>query len=297
MRTTPVMNKPLVCRTTLRRTLMRWASLLALLSLAGTAAAAPISDARLDKVMALSGIERQIGALPAVVKGAVDGARAQAQSQENSNLTDADFDALKEGMGKAFEADPILKVTRDEIRKKVSEADAKQLIAWFESDLGGKVIQAEVDATTPEARKDIAQQAKSLMADKERMAFARKVERLLHATDETLKFQERTVVALYTAVAARMNPDQKLDVKAYRAQVKAALQKARPSFEKATLLGFAYTYRNLSKAEREQYVKFLARPATRRFNDAALNGLMTGIDHAVLRVADNIVELRKQKAH
>lgn len=288
-----VMRKPAVWT----KTLPRCAALLALLAFAGTASAAKISNDSLDKVLMLSGISEQVGAFPAVVKASVEGAKMQARAQKRTSLTDEDFDALKEAMGEAFQPAPILKATSDEIRRKVSEADAKKLIAWFESDLGKKITQAEVDATTPEARKDLAKEAQALLADKQRMAYAARLDKLLHATDETLKFQERSVVALYTAVAARMNPDQKVDTKAYRKQIHAALQKSRARFEQATQLGFAFTYRKMEMAELNKYAKFLQQPSTRRFNDAARIGMMKGIDHAVQQVAGNIAEMRKKKMH
>lgn len=277
--------------------LAQWAAMLAMLAAAGAAAATELSDDSLGKLLDLSGINKQVAAYPGLVKAGVEMAQARAAQQKQNALSDADYTALKNAMAEAFQPGPILQATGAAVKKKVSEADATQLIAWFQSDLGKKITQAEVDASTPEARQDMMAKAQTLLADKERMAFARKLDALLHATDEGIKLQERTATAMYTAVNKQMHPDQPLDIKGFNQKIEAVLKQARPNIEMSTLVTFAYTYRNMDMGSLNKYAAFLARPATRRFNDSSRAGMLEGVDQAVTKVADNVAEMAKKKEH
>jgi hypothetical protein len=284
----------------MKRKFALWTPLAALLLAAGVAQAAGLSDDTLNKLMDLSGINKQVGSFPEMIQAGVDQAAAQAKAQAAAQqkppvLSDQDFGELKTAMGDAFQAGPILQSTGDAIRKKVTEPDAKELIGWFESDLGKKLTQAEIDSSSAAAQQDMMSQAQTLLADKERMAFAHKLDKLLHATDERMAFQKRNATAMFTAVSAKLHPDQPADVKAFQQKLDAALKQARPNIEMATLVSFAYTYRNIDVADLKKYGKFLERPAARRFNDSARSGMMAGVDQAMLKLADNIAALAKKK--
>lgn len=272
-----------------------WASLLALLLAAGTAAAAGLTDESLNKLLDLSGMNKQISAFPEMMAAGVDQAQAQAAAAKRTEMSADDFKALKTALSDAFQPGPILQTTGAAIKKKVSEADAQQVIAWFESDLGKKVTQAEVDTASPAARQDMIQNAQALMADKARMDFARKLDKLLHATEATLAFQEQAATAMYSAVTKQQHPDQPLDIKALQQQIHGAIEQGRPNVEMATALTFAYTYRNMDMDSLKQYRKFLERASTRRFNDAGREGMMAGMNQAVLKAADSIAALAKNK--
>ncbi len=280
-----------------------WAPLLALLVFAGTASAAGLSDDSLNKLLDLSGIDKQIGAFPDLLKLGVDRAQAAAKAQaaqggQQAPLSDQDFSDLKTAMVDAFQPGPLLQSTGGAIRKKVTEPEATKLIAWFESDLGKKITQAEVDASTPAAQQDMINQAQTLLGDKDRMAFAQKLDKLLHATDERIKFQERNATAMLTAVSAKQNPGQQVsadDVKKLKQKIATALEHSRPNLEMATAVSFAYTYRNIDMESLNKYSAFLSSPAARHFYDSSRAGMANGLDQAVARMMDNISAIAKKK--
>lgn len=265
-----------------------WASMLAMLVFAGVASAKGVSEDSLNKLLTLSGIEKQVKELPEAMKAGVEQAKARAAQQPGSKLSPQDFDEIEAALGNAFQPDALLKSTADGIRKKVSEADAKQLIAWYESDLGKKITQAETDAASTESQQDMVAHAQELMADKPRVAFARKLAKMLHATDDAVKFREDGALAMYAAMSAKMNPGQTVDLKTFKARLEGALNQARTNIDTVVTLGYVYAYRNLDMASLKKYGKFQERPATRRFNDGARTGLMAGLDQAIAKVADTV---------
>lgn len=265
-----------------------WASMLALLAVAGVASAKGVSEDSLNKLLTLSGIEKQVKSLPEAMKAGVEQAKARAAQQPGSKLSAQDFDDIEAALGNSFQPDALLKSTGDAIRKKVSEADAKQLIAWYQSDLGKKITQAELDASSPSAQQDMMAHAQELMADKPRVAFARKLGKMLHATDDALKFREDGALAMYSAMSAKMKPGQPVDIKAFKARLDGALAQARPNIDAVVTLGYVYAYRNIDMASLKKYGKFQERPATRRFNDGTRAGLTAGLEQAISKVSDNI---------
>jgi hypothetical protein len=265
-----------------------WASMLAMLVFAGVASAKGVSEDSLNKLLTLSGIEKQVKSLPEAMKAGVEQAKARAAQQPGSKLSGQDFDDIEVALSNAFQPDALLKSTADAIRNKVSEADAKQLIAWYQSDLGKKITQAELDAASSNAQQDMMAHAQELMADKPRVAFARKLGKMLHATDDAMKFREDGALAMFSAMSAKMNPGQPVDLKTFKARLDGALAQARPNIDAVVTLGYVYAYRNLDMASLKKYGKFQERPATRRFNDGARAGLTAGLEQAISKVAGNI---------
>lgn len=277
-----------------KRKLTLWASMLAMLFFAGAVSARQVSNETLDTLLEVSGIYKQAHAIPLMVTAAVERTRTRANRQKDGPLTDEDFDELEKSMGNAFQADDILKSTGDAIRKKVSEADAKKLIAWYESKEGRQITDAQKAAYLPAEQKDMIAHARALLADKPRVAIARRLKKLLHATGDAMKFRERAALALYTAVSQKLQPNKPVDVKAIKARLDARMAQRRPIMEKATTLVFVHMYRKLDMATLKRYEAFLKTPQARRFNDSARAGLMAGLDQALARIGGDIGEIAAQ---
>ncbi len=269
-------------------------SLLALLLSAGQAWAGDLSEATLNKLMDVSGVNKQTAAIPEMIKTSMDELeQSEETSGKQSPLTKEDFKGLKAALVDAFQVDSLLKATAARIRKNVSEADAKQVLGWLESDLGRKITQAEVDATNDEARGSMMNEARTLMADKERVALAHQLDKLLHATDEAINFRVEGETVMYVAVSKRLRPDHPVDAEAFKKQVASGID--RSSVEQSLILSFVYTYRNIDIPSLKKYVDFLGQPAMRRFNDAIRDGMVDGMNQCAAKAADNVAAFAKKK--
>ncbi len=268
-------------------------SLLALLLSAGQAWAGDLSDASLHKLLDLSGVNQQAAALPAMIKGGARQAQEEAESSGKEALSKQDYKELQEIFGEAFQPGTLLQAVAATVSKNVSEADAKQVLAWLESDVGRKITQAEVDATNDEARGNMMNDTRALMADKERVELARKLDKLQHTTDDAITIEAQMATVMYVSVSRRLRPDQPVDEKAFRKQVMAGIDRA--SVEQATLTSFVYTYRNIDIPSLKKYIEFLEQPAARRFNDSLSTGLIEGMNKCAENAAEKIAAAAKKK--
>lgn len=270
------------------------ASLLALLVSAGVALAGDLSDATLNKLMDLSGTNRQVAMIPQAVQGGFNaGIQGTQESDQKLPLSKQDIKELKAAIADAFQVDPLLQATAAAIRKNVSEADAKQVLAWLESDVGRKITQAEVDATNDQASGNVMNDARALMADKERVEIARQMDKLLHATDEQIELMVQMETTMAVVVSKRMNPDQAVDEAAIRKRAAAGINRA--NIEQAVVLDFVYAYRNIDIPSLKKYVDVMGQPPMRHFNDSLKDGMMDGLNKCVTKAADNIAAIAKKK--
>jgi hypothetical protein len=278
----------------MNKKLMLWASTLALLVSAAVASAAGLPDVTVNKLMDLYGVSKQIATIPeAIITGFAEAEQEAGSSGNKSPLSDQDFKELNAAISGAFKADPLLQATAASIKKKVSEQDAKQVLAWLESDLGKKITQAEVDATNDQVHGNIMNDARTLMADKERVNLAHKLDQLLHATDDAVDFQVQLGTMLYVVMSRRLHPDQALDEAAIKKEVLSSI--SRSSIEQSVILDFVYTYRKIDLHSLEKYIAFLDQPAARRFNDSIREGLMDGMNKCKDKAAESIAAMAKKK--
>lgn len=258
--------------------------------------ASDLSDQSLNKLLALSGMNKQISALPEMVKAGAEQAKQQATAaQKKPLMSDAEFSELKTAMADAFEPSAIIRSAGAEIKSNVSESDAKEMIVWFESDLGRKITKAEEGATTPAGYQEMMKSAQSPLSDEKRVKFAQKLDKLLNATDTAMKFRERTATAVFIAISTAMHPNQPVNIEGFKSQLSAAIQKGRGNVEQLIILSFVYSYKDIDMDSLEKYGQFLERSATKRFDDSGRKGMMAAMDQSVDRMAKSTAALFKKR--
>ncbi len=155
---------------------MRWVGLFLLLTY-GTAsmahAARPL-PATVDNLMDLSGIKEQYSDMPEDVTA---GLMEQRESFEM--LTDADFGSLTSKVVTIFQPERILEAIRREIVNTLTEDEIKQLLEWYRSDLGRKITNLEIQASTRESHRKMLALKELQLTKTDRVAFARRFDELL----------------------------------------------------------------------------------------------------------------------
>ncbi len=147
---------------------------------------------------------------------------------------------------------------------------------WFDSPLGKRISQAEADASTPRTYQQINASATKLLADKPRVQLAREQDRVQHTTETLMQSRKTVVLASFVKVLQLMSPGQPLpakEINAFKAQLAARFQQARPQLERATILHLVYTYRHIGTASLRQYLAFLQTPPAQRFHEDVIAGL------------------------
>ncbi len=265
------------------------ASILIMIFILSIVWAEEIAEDSLDKLMALSGLNKQIAEFPGLVQVGVEQAR-----QQGSPISDAEFGEMQRSIESAFQPSEILSTIGIEIKNNISELEAKDLLAWYESDLGRMITKAEENASTPAAYQEMIKEAQSLLADEKRVKFAKKIDSLLNVTDMTMQLQENTGVAVFTAISTVMNPGQSVNIEAFKAQMSAQEQQMRANIEQLVIISLVYSYKDIDMASIEKYVKFFERPNTKKFNDSVIKGMKYAFNQSIDKMAKSLAVVFKK---
>jgi hypothetical protein len=249
-----------------------------------------ISNASLDKIMAISGINKQMSEIPNSINEGMDAS----QERESTDLPDVFYNDLKKVMEKAFLPADILKTIGQEIKRDLSEAEARKIIDWYESDLGRKIKQAEDLASTPEAIEKMRRQTAFLISDQDRLALAERIEDVHPVTDMLLRINENTAMAVFSAFSAVKEPTQREDVKSFKAQLSEQLEAGRSQVREMIIVSNIYSYRDIDKTDIEKYIKFLESPAAQKFNKAKMNGIEKAFKQSSEKMAKSLAAITKK---
>ncbi len=249
---------------------------------------APARADGIDRLLGQSGLTQQVNEFPAQVKaGFMQGI------QQGGPIPDGVLAALSDSIDNSIAPAVILDEIRTSIKQAVSDDEVATLLDWYSSDIGKKITAAEAEASKPESYQYIMNNATQLLSDTRRVEMAHKLDALIGATDMAMDIQEFSGQAVYTAIMTAMVPEQKVDLSGYKAQMAAIEPQARESIRQLIAASFVYTYRNLDDSTLNQYMDYLSRPLTRRFNDAAIAGLNKGFETVVTRWADEVAAILK----
>lgn len=266
-------------------------TLLLILLISNITWAGTLSENSLSKLMDLSGLNKQAAQIPALIEAGVAQARKQGAA-----IPDAEFAEVQKSIRSAFSTSEFLSTLGSEIKKKVSEDDAKKLFTWYTSSLGRRITQAEENASTPAAYQKMMQEVQSLLADKERLMLANEIDSLLDVSGMTMNIQENTGVAVYTAIVSAMNPGKPVNVKPYMDQMAAQKQQMSANIKQLVLVSFIYSYKNIKIANLKKYISFLKNPSTKRLNDSAIKGMVNAFNQSTTRMAKSLAVTFKKYA-
>ncbi len=250
-----------------------------------------LSSNSLNRLMALSGLNKQVAEFPGMVQAGVEQAR-----QQGLEIPDAEFDEVVRSIEGAFQPSEILSTIGMEVKNSISESEAEHLISWYESDLGKKITKAEEDASTPAAFKEMIAEAQSLLADQQRVGIANKLDGLLNATDMTMQIQEDTGVAVFTAISKVMDPEKPVPVEAFKSQMSAQEQQIKANIKQLVIVSFVYSYKDIDIDALEKYIAFNERTNTRKFNDSVIKGMKYALNKAIDKMATSMAVTFKKHA-
>lgn len=263
------------------------ALLLGFFFITGTANAA---DKSVDRLMMLSGLDKQVSDMPGAIKmGFMQGAK------QGGNFSDAELQAMMNSADKTLKPSVLLAAIRAQLQAKLTDSDMASLLAWYESGIGQKITAVEEKASTAEGNRQIMQHAQELLGDKKRAAAAERLDDLLGATDKMLNLQENLMLATYTSLSKAIAPDKPFDTAAFKARIAELEPKMRKNIHVYVIASLIYTYQPISDNELAQYEKFLATPAAQKYNDATIRGIDSGLQQIVSDWGFEIGKIMKQK--
>lgn len=265
---------------------------IAFISLFCSLSIASTREDNLDRLFLLSGITKQVGEFPGMVKaGVMQGV------QQGASIPENEISLILESVDKTILPSVILSEVQHSLEKSLSNDDIEKLLEWYESDLGKRITAAEEKASTPESYQQMMNSAQQLLANTKRLDLAARLDELLGATDMAIEIQEFSGVAVYSAIMTAMAPDQELNLASYKSQMAAMEPQIRANIQQLVSVSFVYSYQEIDDDSLAKYEAFLNRSITKKFNDSAIKGLNRGFEKVVTDWAGDLATILKDKVN
>ena len=264
--------------------------IIALITLLLPQVALALSNEQAEAIMESSGLSKMLERLPdQVVMG------AQASQNPNSGV---DFDVMSAAMIRATDQLDLSGALLAELTSKVDEMDAEILLAFFQSDLGEQITQAEIDAGTPEAALEMQQRAQALLLSEQRVELAQRMDRVMRSTDIAMEVQEVVMVSVVEGMLGLQGQDSdyiEQVLSSVNNELQASYLSRRGIISQTMVLTYVYTYNKLPVDDVKSYVDFLEQTESQRFYDIVTNTLVSGMELWATTFAAAMVEATKNK--
>lgn len=238
--------------------------------------AAAVKEESINDLLVLSGLKNQIEAVPSTVIAMIQ--------QGLPGLPDQKKKDLESVFGNVFNPDLVLKDVAIEIGKAMTEQEANDVIAWYESNTGGRIARAEEESSTPQAMMEFQKVAPTLA---ENAALMTTVQELLEATkliEKSIEIQEMTMLATMIGMSQASQPEQPVNVDRLKSIVSMQINQAKASLEQMLTLQLAFAYKDIDKASMNEYLTVLKSPAMQKFNDSNVEGSRLALSKAIDRL-------------
>lgn len=121
------------------------------------------------------------------------------------------------------------------------------------------------------------------------------IEVLMGITDMAMKIQEYSVIATYSALMSALQPEQPLNIEAYKSHIALQLAQARPNIEQLVIASMVYSYKNIDLADLEKYKVFINDSQSSQFSKKVVDGMTIGLEKCISKWVDSIAAIAKEK--
>lgn len=218
----------------------------------GKAVTTVFSDAEIDQLMKVTGIESSIAAAPALVRAAVE--RGQPDISDDQRLQLADV------TNNGRIVDLLIEMVRNDVRTKLDVKSFKEITEWFTSPTGKKLIAAEQNAAKPDGREKM--QKAMLNGAATVLDFDRS--RLLNDLDFATRAsatQKLTLDDFLAILSVHTNNEQKFQ------EVQKSILVAQRDMENNMLYAMNSVYEEVTDDEIRAYVNFYRTPVGQKWVD------------------------------
>jgi hypothetical protein len=243
-----------------------------------------------NKLLDLSGITKQISEFPILVKSGVEQSRKQ-----GTPIPDSLYQSMHMAIDDSIDPSIMVKGVAIELLNNLNEEEIVQLLSWYESELGRKISLLEEKSSTTEAYTEMMLMSESLLADSDHVNFAKKLDKLVGATDFSMKLQANTQIAVLSSVFKALNPHKFFDIDALKSQMSKQHKQIRANIEQLVIVSFTYTYRNLNQQEIDEYTTFLESSASDKFNKSTMDGIDNEMSKALIQLGKSMAIILQSK--
>lgn len=240
----------------------RWILVLGGLLCATTAGASHTQD--VGRLLRASGFSAQVAMIPDAIQDTVGRA-----GMESLEVPVNKRDALQLALVESFSVERLNYQVGNTLRHSLSNSDVQTLLAWYRSEQGQRITEAEITGSSPGSWLAMQAMTSQLLQDSERLNAVQRISRSVNAVE----FASHLTVAGYSVQAFMENSSQILDIEQLSSQMAAQVLVAEENLQMMVWLSFLYAYRELDLQTLQRYAEFLEEPSSTRFNDLAMGSL------------------------
>lgn len=233
----------------------------------------------------LSGLASQVDSTADLVN--------QGLAQQRGRIDAATLDGAERALRRAYAAATLEEAVLADLAGRYDERKAEGVRAWLRSPLGGRIARLEAESATTEGARAMEEFAVALQQTPprpERLALEQRFEEAMGSTESMVELTLATSLGIAIAMDAALPPERRSGSEKLRAGVAERRRELRAMLRPVSLVGFLFTYRELSDAEIESYVAFAETDAGRWYVQAMKGALVEAIDAASLGLADGAKE-------
>ncbi len=243
--------------------------------------AAPASTQQIQELMELSGLTKQVYDFPGIIKHSVE-------QQNGGNIPKPIIYLLAESVDKSILPAEIMAGIEERLQQNIQDDEAKELLKWYKSELGKTITLAEIKSSAPDAVQKVMEQAQSLQQQTSYIAFAKRLDDLLGATDMSLSMARFSAIAAYSAAMKTQSPDAPVDLTPIESALKATESEMRTDMQNMVILIFVYTYQGIDQKSLAQYETFLKTQSAQKFYDLIIESMREGLETSILKWTNDI---------
>lgn len=246
-------------------------------------ASAGASKQSVDNLIKLYGLEEQVAQFPAQMK-----AGFQQAHKQDSAIKPEQKEALLKSVDIYISPSNIMNQIQTSLYKSLSQLEVDKTLTWLKSPLGREIARAEEISSAPEFQLLAMQNANELLADKERVELARRLDKLIGGTDFSMGIAEYGSIAVLSAMYTAVNPQAPLNIDGLRAHMSTNAAQTRSEIEKMVTIVFVQTYKNIDMNKLEMYEKFLSDATTMKLNKIITSSMKVGLESALSNWAGSL---------
>jgi hypothetical protein len=257
----------------------------------GASAQSNEAAATAHRLVVRSGLSVQLRSFTGQIEGEI--------RQNPARLDDKLVNALADAAKEAFRPEALQEDITGRVGKMLSVTDMKTALGWLESDAGRRVTQSEELSSASFDVKSLQAYAERLKAKPLGAKRQQLIAELLGATGAVkavAAVQEAMALGVALGMDSLQPPERRVGETALRGRIRQMMppEKLQAVLAQQLPVMSAYTYRDISDADLEGYVRFLKTVGGKRYHDSTTAALTEALGRASVRTGELAAQRQRQ---
>ena len=232
-----------------------------------------------QQALELSGVKRQIKQSFESVDRTID----ERLAAEKEKLDPKMKENLSQVMKESYAVGIIYGNFEKNFLKLTDEKTLIEVIKWYQTTLGKKISDLEVQASTEEATQEMQKYAASLQQNQPkpaRIKLVQQIDQHSNGTEMAVDIIVGIVKGIVIGLDTALPEDQRSNLREIEKQIKDIKVQTRKVIQNVVLVGYLFTYRSLSDEVLQYYVQFLSSTHGRKFTGDVAKALTDAFQSA-----------------